>query len=72
MNPWAVLGAFLLLGLWLSIFGVAWPASDLDWMIVQELRAPRALAAALVGSLLAVCGLLMQAQLRNPLDSPRI
>lgn len=72
MNPWAVLGAFLLLGLWLSIFGVAWPASDLDWMIVQELRAPRALAAALVGSLLAVCGLLMQAQLRNPLAEPYI
>lgn len=38
--------------------------------IVMQLRLPRALLAALVGSALAVSGLLLQGQVRNPLASP--
>ncbi|GAC1037306.1 iron ABC transporter permease [Pseudomonas sp. No.117] len=38
--------------------------------IVIQLRLPRALLAALVGSALAVSGLLLQGQVRNPLASP--
>ncbi|WP_078577379.1 FecCD family ABC transporter permease [Salipaludibacillus agaradhaerens] len=40
--------------------------------IIQELRLPRALAAALVGAFLAVSGAIMQGMTRNPLASPSI
>ncbi|MUK90049.1 iron chelate uptake ABC transporter family permease subunit [Ornithinibacillus sp. L9] len=40
--------------------------------VVQELRLPRALAAALVGAFLAVSGAVMQGMTRNPLASPSI
>ena len=62
----------LLTGLWLSTFGWGWPESELDWKIVEQLRWPRVLAAAFVGSALAVSGLLLQALLRNPLAEPYI
>jgi iron complex transport system permease protein len=40
--------------------------------IIQELRLPRALAAALVGAFLAISGAIMQGMTRNPLASPSI
>ena len=40
--------------------------------VIQELRLPRAIAAALVGASLAVSGALMQGMTRNPLASPSI
>ncbi|GIN58310.1 ferrichrome ABC transporter permease [Lederbergia ruris] len=40
--------------------------------IIQELRLPRALSAALVGAFLAVSGTIMQGMTRNPLASPSI
>lgn len=40
--------------------------------IINELRMPRAIAAALVGSFLAVSGAIMQGMTRNPLASPSI
>ncbi|ART75424.1 FecCD family ABC transporter permease [Sutcliffiella horikoshii] len=40
--------------------------------IIQELRMPRALAAAIVGAFLAVSGAIMQGMTRNPLASPSI
>lgn len=40
--------------------------------IIQELRMPRALAAALVGAFLAVSGSIMQGMTSNPLASPSI
>ncbi|WP_307338357.1 FecCD family ABC transporter permease [Caldalkalibacillus uzonensis] len=40
--------------------------------IIQALRIPRALAAALVGAFLAVSGAIMQGMTRNPLASPSI
>jgi iron complex transport system permease protein len=41
-----------------------------DHLVVRELRLPRTLVAALVGSALAVSGALMQAITRNPLADP--
>ncbi|MBD0383492.1 FecCD family ABC transporter permease [Paenibacillus sedimenti] len=43
-----------------------------DAIIIQSVRIPRALIAALVGGSLAVAGALMQAITRNPLASPSI
>jgi iron complex transport system permease protein len=43
-----------------------------DWIILMELRAPRAACAALVGCALALSGVLMQGLFRNPLASPGI
>ncbi|WP_173917865.1 iron ABC transporter permease [Halobacillus sp. Marseille-Q1614] len=40
--------------------------------VIQELRLPRAIGAALVGSFLAVSGAVMQGLTRNPLASPSI
>lgn len=40
--------------------------------VIQELRLPRALSAALVGAFLAVSGAVMQGMTRNPLASPSI
>ncbi|WP_420798636.1 FecCD family ABC transporter permease [Paenibacillus beijingensis] len=40
--------------------------------IIQELRLPRVIAAALVGAFLAVSGAIMQGMTRNPLASPDI
>lgn len=78
--------ALLLLGLAASIsFGAAnidlktvWTAvfqfdEELtSHLIIQELRMPRAIAAALVGAFLAVSGAIMQGMTRNPLASPSI
>lgn len=40
--------------------------------VIQELRLPRAIGAALVGAFLAVSGAIMQGMTRNPLASPSI
>ncbi|ROO25774.1 FecCD family ABC transporter permease [Salinisphaera orenii] len=41
-------------------------------LIVQHIRAPRAVLTALVGALLAVCGAAMQGLFRNPLADPSL
>ncbi|MDT8448710.1 MAG: iron ABC transporter permease [Wenzhouxiangellaceae bacterium] len=51
---------------------VAWPDTAVDWRIVGEIRLPRALAALVTGSLLALAGALMQVLLRNPLADPYV
>ncbi|MBT2386141.1 iron chelate uptake ABC transporter family permease subunit [Streptomyces sp. ISL-11] len=43
-----------------------------DVMLVQELRAPRAIAAIVAGAGLAVAGAMMQRVVRNPLASPDV
>lgn len=43
-----------------------------EHQVIQELRLPRVLAAALVGACLAVSGTIMQGMTRNPLASPSI
>jgi len=42
------------------------------WLVVHELRLPRALAAFAVGGLLALSGALLQVLLRNPLADPYV
>ncbi len=66
------IGLLALIGLTGSLTGLAWPSSDLDWQILELLRWPRVLAAALVGSVLALCGLMLQVLTRNPLAEPYI
>ncbi len=51
----------------LSVGAAGW-----SWLLVRELRLPRALAAAGVGALLAEAGLAMQLVLRNPLADPYV
>ncbi|KMK75383.1 FecCD family ABC transporter permease [Alkalihalobacillus pseudalcaliphilus] len=46
--------------------------NDSSHIIIQELRIPRAVAAAFIGAALAVSGAIMQAMTRNPLASPSI
>ena len=60
----------LLLHRW-GIGGVGAPESR-DIVILLLLRLPRVVAAILVGSSLAVCGVVMQGLFRNPMASPEI
>ena len=57
----ALLAAGLLIG-----------SAGLDGALIATLRAPRVLAAAGVGALLALSGLAMQVLLRNPLADPYV
>lgn len=54
--------------------GWIWPftAEAADARIVHEIRLPRAMAAFVTGSLLALAGCLMQVLLRNPLADPYV
>jgi len=75
---WPVLIALvplsLLLAITLGSSGWHWPwgADDTMTRVMLELRLPRAIAALVTGSLLAVAGCLMQVLLRNPLADPYI
>ncbi len=62
----------LLLAITLGSSGWQWPWSADETMlrVILELRLPRAIAALVTGSLLAVAGCLMQVLLRNPLADP--
>ncbi|MFD1850433.1 FecCD family ABC transporter permease [Oceanobacillus bengalensis] len=55
---------------WQAVF--SFEADVTSHQVVQELRLPRALSAALVGAFLAVSGAMMQGITRNPLASPSI
>lgn len=50
----------------------AFNAGNPDHLVIREIRLPRALAAALAGSCLAVAGAIMQGMTRNPLASPSL
>jgi len=69
----AVPGSLLLAASWGSS-GWIWPWTQDGSMsrIIAELRMPRAIAALIVGSLLATAGCLMQVLLRNPLADPYV
>lgn len=56
--------------IWTSLFH--YDESNAAHVVVRELRLPRAIAAILVGSALAVSGSIMQSMTRNPLASPSI
>jgi iron complex transport system permease protein len=59
-----------LVDVWQGIF--FYDSTFVPHQVIQELRLPRALAAALTGSFLAVSGAIMQGMTRNPLASPSI
>ena len=48
----------------------AWTGADPRWLIIVELRAPRTVLAAAVGTALGLSGAAMQGYLRNPLADP--
>ena len=68
----AVTAGSVVLALALGNGSFGWPESAVDWQIVREIRLPRALAAFVVGGLLALAGALMQVLLRNPLADPYV
>lgn len=47
-------------------------ASQIETMVITNVRLPRILLAALVGAALALCGVALQALFRNPLVSPKV
>jgi iron complex transport system permease protein len=59
--------AVAVVGLALAVGSGGW-----DWDLVVTLRVPRVIAAAGVGALLALAGLVMQVLLRNPLADPYV
>lgn len=56
--------------LWRALLGHQ--DNNTAWLVVHELRLPRALAAFAVGGLLALSGALLQVLLRNPLADPYV
>jgi iron complex transport system permease protein len=78
----SLLGASVFIGLLLLVLGLSvgsagwyspWALLDLDalpWDIVWQMRAPRAVGAALVGALLGLSGAIAQGLFRNPLAEP--
>lgn len=55
-----------------SLFDIARPDHDSARLIVMELRLPRVLLAGLIGAILALGGVVMQALFRNPLADPSL
>lgn len=78
-TPWAVVGASVVLAVVVALFVGAEPisamraltdGSSFDHAVVFELRAPRAILAALAGAALAASGAALQSTLRNALAEP--
>lgn len=59
-------------GLFVTLDSSSLQASAVDLQIVRDVRLPRVLLGGIVGAGLAVCGLITQALLRNPLGDPYI
>ena len=55
-----------------GISGTLTPEEAPHWYAFHQMRLPRALATALVGGNLALCGAVMQGLFRNPLVDPGI
>jgi len=53
-----------------SVFAEILPVSNQNTMIVTQIRLPRAIAAVLVGGVLAITGAMLQGLFRNPLADP--
>jgi len=85
-RAWLATGAILLLlaaavvaslatgRVWLTpaelIAGISAPKPNLAWLILTELRLPRAILALMVGATLGLSGAVLQGLLRNPLAEP--
>lgn len=74
--PAAVLLSLIVGRVWLApselLAGVLAPKPNLAWLILTELRLPRALLALLVGATLGLAGAVLQGLLRNPLAEPAL
>ncbi|MBO8156656.1 MAG: iron ABC transporter permease [Bacillaceae bacterium] len=58
---------------WMAMIGsMAYMQESREWLIIQNIRLPRAIAGVMVGANLAIAGAIMQAITRNPLASPQI
>ena len=55
-----------------AITGIGPSVSEIDTMVVRDIRLPRMLCAALTGCLLALAGTALQAIFRNPLADPQL
>ncbi|MDQ3176770.1 MAG: iron ABC transporter permease [Actinomycetota bacterium] len=55
---------------WLPLVDISSGVSDSQWAVVWEIRMPRVILGALVGSMLAVAGASYQGVFRNPLVDP--
>ena len=68
-----ILGSILLVLLFtLIVISLQFGAAEADSVIVWNIRAPRTIAAILVGVGLASAGVLLQGSLRNPLADPAL
>ena len=68
---WLAAAALFVVSLLLGPAGFGWPAErQASWLILTEIRLPRALLAALIGSGLGIAGAALQGYLRNPLAEP--
>lgn len=65
-------GALLALSLLTGPAGFGLPPAGTRWLIMTEIRAPRALLGLLVGASLGIAGAALQGYLRNPLGEPGI
>jgi iron complex transport system permease protein len=63
-------GAALLLSLATGPDGLRIPAGEMRWVILTQIRVPRAVLGCLVGATLGLSGAALQGYLRNPLAEP--
>jgi iron complex transport system permease protein len=68
----AVVALAFLLSVLAGPTGLALPRGPAGWLILVEIRLPRALFGALVGAALGLAGAVLQGYLRNPLAEPGI
>ena len=57
---------------WATIFSFDFTSSALDSQIIWQIRAPRVIAAVLIGAILGIAGSLSQAATNNPLADPAL
>jgi iron complex transport system permease protein len=57
---------------WATIFSFDFTSLDLENQIIWEIRAPRVLAAVIIGAILGIAGSLSQAATNNPLADPAL
>jgi iron complex transport system permease protein len=57
---------------WSTIFAFDFTSSELENQIIWEIRAPRVIAAVIIGAILGIAGSLSQAATNNPLADPAL
>lgn len=70
--PLSVLLALMAGPVWMGLWGEQSLLADESRIIVEQIRIPRMLMAAIIGAVLAASGVLMQGLFRNPLADPSL